>query len=203
MILPKDKSQIRIRPAVLNDAQALLSIYAPYVTNTAISFEWEVPSLEEFQNRIASRMERYPWLVAEQNNSLLGYACTGPFIPRTAYNWEAETTIYLSRDAQGKGIGRMLYEKLEQISKLQNIVSLEACIGWPEIEDEYLTMNSVHFHEHMGYSLIGKFDRCGFKFGYWYSMVWMEKQIGEHLQAPPMVIPFPELMETGVLSFEN
>lgn len=92
---------------------------------------------------------------------------------------------------------------IENISRRQNILSLNACIGYPENDDEHLTKNSVMFHEHMGYSMIGEFHKCGYKFGRWYNMVWMEKMIGEHISVPEKVIKFPdlkreELIQTGL-----
>ena len=91
------------------------------------------------------------------------------------------------------GLGRRLYEAIDVISKAQNILNLNACIGSPETEDEYLTRNSIQFHSHMGYKMVGEFYKCGYKFGRWYNMVWMEKIIGEHPAEPMAVIPFPEL----------
>lgn len=90
------------------------------------------------------------------------------------------------------------YTALGTVSRAQNILSLNACIGYPEKEDDYLALNSVRFHEHMGYSMAGKFHNCGYKFGNWYHMVWMEKQIGEHSSHPAPVIPFSELNYRGV-----
>ena len=82
---------------------------------------------------------------------------------------------------------------MERILKLQNILNLNACIAYPEVEDEYLTKNSVEFHQHLGYELIGEFHKCGYKFNRWYNMVWMEKHIGEHSEEPLPVIPFREM----------
>lgn len=175
------------------DAVALLEIYAPYVEHTAISFEYEVPSAEEFRERIVNRLGKYPYLVAEVDGRMLGYAYTSPFVGRAAYGWSAETTIYLREDCRKMGVGRALYEALEKVSKAQNILNLNACIGYPQEEDEYLTMNSVKFHEHMGYQMVGMFHNSGYKFGRWYHMVWMEKLIGEHKDKPERVIPFREL----------
>lgn len=91
------------------------------------------------------------------------------------------------------GLGRKLYQALEHISKAQHILNLNACIGYPETEDAYLTKNSVQFHAHLGYRLVGEFHKCGYKFGKWYNMVWMEKIIGEHSAVPAPVICFPDL----------
>lgn len=187
------REHIKIRTAVPEDAVALLEIYAPYVEHTAISFEYEVPSVEEFRERIVNRLEKYPYLVAEVDGRMLGYAYTSPFVGRAAYGWSAETTIYLREDCRKMGVGRALYEALEKVSKAQNILNLNACIGYPQEEDEYLTMNSVKFHEHMGYQMVGMFHNSGYKFGRWYHMVWMEKLIGEHKDKPERVIPFREL----------
>ena len=182
-----------IRAATPDDAGALLAIYTPYVTNTAISFECEAPGLSEFQTRIENTLKRYPYLLAERDGEILGYAYTGPFVGRAAYAWAAETTIYLKEGKKKMGIGRALYEALEKVSRAQNILNLNACIGYPEAEDEYLTGNSVQFHGHMGYRMVGEFHKCGYKFGRWYNMVWMEKLLGEHGENPKEVIPFPAL----------
>ncbi len=185
-----------IRAATPDDAGELLAIYTPYVTNTAISFECEVPGLSEFQKRIENTLKRYPYLLAESAGEILGYAYTGPFVGRAAYDWAAETTIYLKTDKKKMGIGRALYEALEKVSRAQNILNLNACIGYPEADDEYLTGNSVQFHGHMGYRMVGEFHKCGYKFGRWYNMVWMEKILGEHGERPEEVIPFPALADS-------
>ena len=185
-----------IRAATPDDAGELLAIYTPYVTNTAISFECEAPELSEFQKRIENTLKRYPYLLAESAGEILGYAYTGPFVGRAAYDWAAETTIYLKENKKRMGIGRALYEALEKVSRAQNILNLNACIGYPEAEDEYLTGNSVQFHAHMGYRMVGEFHKCGYKFGRWYNMVWMEKILGEHREKPEKVIPFPALADS-------
>ena len=172
--------KIIIRNAVPQDARALLDIYGPYVKNTAISFEYEVPSVEEFQKRIENTTKKYPYLIAEEDNQILGYAYAGAFYGRAAYDWSVETTIYLAPGATKKGVGRLLYKSLEEKLKGMGILNLYACIAYPDEEDEYLDKNSALFHEHMGYQKVGEFHKCGYKFGRWYSMIWMEKIIGEH-----------------------
>lgn len=186
-------NNIQIRTASSDDAKALLEIYTPYVEKTAITFEYDIPTLREFENRINRTLKNYPYLVAEQNGELLGYAYTGPFVGRAAYGWSAEVSIYLKETKRKMGIGRRLYDALEQISKSQNILNLNACIGYTETEDEHLTNNSMEFHAHMGYTLVGRFHNSGYKFGRWYDMIWMEKLIGEHSDNPLPVIAFPAL----------
>lgn len=181
---------MHIRAAELRDANALQALYAPYVRKTAITFELEVPSVEEFALRMEQTMKRYPFLVAEENGEILGYAYTGPFKGRAAYDWAVETSIYVNMEKTRCGIGKLLYLSLEEASKTQHILNLNACIASPVVEDEYLTRNSIFFHEHLGYSLVGTFHLCGYKFGRWYDMVWMEKMIGEHLPSPEKVTAF-------------
>ena len=171
---------ISIRSANPEDAKELLKIYAYYVTDTAISFETEVPSKEEFKLRIEEVLKSYPFIVACKDDEILGYAYLHSFVGRKAYELSAETTIYLNPDKKKMGIGKKLYSVLEDIAKAQNITNLYSCIGYVDKEDEYLNNNSAQFHEHMGYRMVGKFENCGHKFGRWYHMVWMEKIIGEH-----------------------
>ena len=171
---------ISIRFAKSEDAKELLKIYAYYVTDTAISFETEVPSEEEFKLRIEEVLKSYPYIVACKDDEILGYAYLHSFVGRKAYELSAETTIYLNPDKKKMGIGKKLYSVLEDIAKAQNITNLYSCIGYVDKEDEYLNNNSVQFHEHIGFRMVGKFENCGHKFGRWYHMVWMEKIIGEH-----------------------
>lgn len=180
-------NKIIIRTASAADAPALLKIYRPYVENTAITFEYDVPSTEEFASRIQHTLRKYPYLVAEEKGTLLGYAYAGPFHERPAYDWAVETSIYVDQSLKHRGIGRRLHDALETALREQGILNMNACIAYPPKEDEHLDKNSVEFHTHMGYRLVGEFHKCGYKFNHWYNMVWMEKLIGEHLtvQEPP------------------
>ena len=184
---------IQIRPAVPADAPALLAIYAPYVAQTAITFESDVPTETEFACRIADTLKKYPYLVAEQDGVPVGYAYAGKFHDRAAYDWSVETSIYVGMEYRRMAVGRKLYEELERILKQQGILNVNACIAYPRQEDEHLTMDSVHFHERLGYRMVGCFHDSGYKFGRWYDMVGMEKMIGEHLSEQPQIIPFSKL----------
>lgn len=186
-------SEINIRNADIIDADRLLKIYAYYVMNTAISFEYEVPSISEFQNRMRDKMKKYPYIVIEKDGIVQGYAYAGAFVGRAAYNWSCETTIYLDHNARKCGLGRKLYEALEAKIKEMGVLNLYACIGYPETEDEYLDKNSAKFHEHLGFTKVGEFHKCGYKFGRWYNMIWMEKIIGEHEAQQPKIKCYPEL----------
>ena len=97
-----------------------------------------------------------------------------------------------------KGIGKKLYKALEKILGMQNIINVDACITYPEQEDEYVTKNSAQDHTHLGYHIVGRFYKSGYKFGRWYDMVWMEKYIGKHEQPPKEIIPFSKLREKEI-----
>ena len=162
---------ISVRDAGIEDADAILEIYDYYVKNTAVSFEITTPSIEEFKNRMKDIMSRYPYLVIEKDGRIEGYAYAHAFVGREAYKWSCEMTIYLAKDSRGMGLGKILYEALEDRLKEMGIINLYACIGEPDKDDEYLTSNSRLFHEHMGYKTVGTFRNCGRKFGRWYSMI--------------------------------
>ncbi|AWI03509.1 GNAT family N-acetyltransferase [Clostridium drakei] len=186
---------VTMRMATKADAKEILNIYKPYVENTAISFEYEVPSVEEFTERINNILKKYPYIVAIDNDQIIGYAYASSFKERVAYDWAVETTIYLSQNCRGKGVGKKLYLALEEILKRQNILNLNACIAYTATDNAYLTNASTYFHEHLGYRKVGCFSKCGYKFENWYDMIWMEKIIGEHSANPKPVIPISELKE--------
>lgn len=184
---------IILRTASPDDAGALLEIYAPYVLNTAITFEYDVPSEEEFSGRIAATLSRYPYIVVQDGGGILGYAYTGVFHQRAAYDHSVETSIYLRTDAHRRGLGRALYGALERLCLAQNVTNLYACIGSPARDSAYLDRNSEQFHAHMGYEPAGRFHACGYKFGEWFDMVYMEKRIAAPCCPQPPFIPFPQL----------
>ena len=187
-------STITVRDAKIEDAARILEIYAYYVEYTVISFEWDVPSLEEFENRMRDIMKKYPYLVIEQDGKIEGYAYAHAFVGRAAYDWSSELTIYLDPNARKGGLGRRLYEELADRLKKMGILNLYACIGEPQGEgDEYLTDNSIRFHEYLGFRRIGVFTRSGYKFGRWYDMSWAEKLLCDPPETPAPVIPFPQL----------
>ncbi len=186
-------SELVIRDAALTDAPALWSIYKPYVEKTVITFETEVPTVEEFGRRIQKVQERYPYLVALLEGRPVGYAYGHPFVGRAAYDWAAELSIYVAENLRQAGVGGQLYAALTDALKKMGVLNLYACIGVPDQEDEYLNFNSAQFHAHLGFKEIGTFHACGYKFNRWYNMIWMGKTIGEHLAKQPPIIPYPQL----------
>lgn len=177
---------MNIRIAAPADARALVEIYAPYVKDTAVSFEYEVPTAEEFANRIRRTLEIYPYLIAEEDDRILGYTYASAFKSRAAYDWSAETTIYVRQDEQRHGIGNALYQALEEQLSRQHICNLCACIAYPNPA-------SISFHRKLGYELTAHFHRSGYKLGAWQDMVWMEKELCPHTVPPLPFVPFPQL----------
>lgn len=171
---------VLIRKAVSQDAEILLDIYRPYVENTAISFEYKAPDIHEFRCRMDNLIEKYPYIAAEEQGQIVGYAYLSAFNERQAYARSVETTIYIRQDCRGMGYGSKLYTALEKMLQEQNFLNMYACIAYTDREDEYLTNASMRFHESMGFKTVGHFHSCGYKFGRWYDMLWMEKFIGEH-----------------------
>lgn len=189
---------VTTRTATPEDVGVLLDIYRPYVEKTAITFEYEVPSVEEFAQRIRKTLKHYPYIILEENGVPKGYAYASRLHERKAYDWAVEASIYVDMDSRKCGYGAVLYSVLEDILKRQNILSINACIAYAPAEDEYLNNNSMEFHEHIGYSMVGRFHQCGYKFSRWYDMIWMEKMLGEHDTHPEEVIDFEKLMQKGV-----
>lgn len=159
-----------IRPATERDVPRILEIYAPYVENTAVSFEYTVPTPAAFTERFLKITARFPWLVWEENGVVLGYAYGSLPFERAAYQWSAAASVYLCAEAQGRGIGKALYAALERLLRLQ---------GYRKVYAVITTANeaSVAFHRAVGYRHTGTMPACGYKFGKWYGTVWMEKEL--------------------------
>ena len=159
-----------IRIAEERDIPAILEIYGPYVLNTTITFEYDVPTREEFTRRFRDITRQFPWLVYEEDGEILGYAYASAPYARAAYAWCAEPSVYLKPEARGRGIGRKLYAALEQILDCQGYQVLYALVTQ---ENEA----SLRFHERCGYRVSVLFPNCGFKFGRWLGVIWMEKRL--------------------------
>jgi phosphinothricin acetyltransferase len=172
---------MKIENVTTDDAGNLLDIYAYYVRETAVSFEYDVPSIGEFKKRIADITAKYPYIKAVNDDGVIvGYAYANTFKDRAAYDWSVETTVYIRNDLRRKGVGKLLYGALEELLRNMGILNMNACIAVTSHEDNHLTNDSVFFHEKSGFQLVGTFHNSGYKFDTWYDMIWMEKMIGEH-----------------------
>lgn len=177
-----------IRIATEQDLPQILSVYAPYVEQTTVSFEYEVPSPDAFRQRFLNITARFPWLVWEENSQILGYAYACAPFERAAYQWCAEPSIYLRQDVRGKGIGRKLYAALEEILRQQGFRLSYAIIT---SENDA----SLAFHSRMGYSHLAFFPDCAWKHGRLLGITWMQKQLNsaEITMNPP--VPFPDFVQ--------
>lgn len=181
------ENKLVIENVTMKDAEELLEIYTPYVKNTAVSFEYEVPSIDEFKNRIDRISDKYPYIKAVVDGNIVGYAYANCFKARKAYDWSVETTIYVKNDLRRMGVGKALYEQLEKSLKAMGILNMNACIAYPACESKYLNDDSYRFHTKMGFELAGHFHNSGYKFNQWFDMIWMEKMIGVHNDYPTNV----------------
>ena len=159
-----------IRTATVADVPAILDIYAPYILHSTATFEYDVPCLRSFTQRFLDITKQFPWLVWEEEGEILGYAYASAPYERAAFSWCAEPSVYLRPEARGRGIGKALYGELEDILKAQGYQVLYALIT-----DENLT--SIRFHESCGYTQKVLFSDCGYKFGRWLGLIWMEKRL--------------------------
>ena len=165
-----ERAGVFIKTVSAEDTQRLLEIYKPYVEETAITFEYEVPSVQEFEKRISNTIERYPYLVAEEDGQVLGYAYASTYYARTAYDWTTELSIYLNEDARGRGLGSQLYGALEEELEKRGFLRFLACIAIPNEA-------SIAMHEKRGYIQVAHFPKVGYKFEQWHDIVWMQKTI--------------------------
>ena len=159
-----------IRIAKESDVPEILAIYAPYIETSTATFEYDVPCLRSFTQRFLTITEKFPWLVWEEDGKILGYAYASAPYERAAFSWCAEPSVYLRPAATGRGIGKKLYAALERILKEQGYQVLYALIT-----DE--NEGSLAFHEACGYIHKVHFSDCGYKFGRWLGLVWMEKRL--------------------------
>ena len=170
-------SNLIIRDTKIQDAKSLVEIYAPYVKNTAVSFEYKVPSVEEFEERIRHITEKYPYIVCLKNDTIVGYAYASAYSSREAYAWTATSSIYIDKDFRRQGAGSLLYKELEDRLRKLGIVNLLAGVAYTEAEDKYLTKDSYNFHIKMGYEKVAHMKGIGKKFDHWYDLIWLQKKL--------------------------
>lgn len=183
-----EKNMLRI--ARREDVPEMLAIYGPYVLRSTATFEYEVPSLEEFYRRYDTFTRQFPWLVWEENGVIGGYAYASAPYSRPAYAWCAEPTVYLRPEVRGKGVGTRLYRALEAILKKQGYQIIYALVCE---ENE----TSQRFHEKLGYEKRAFFPNCGCKFGRWMGLYWMEKRLSEVKTPNEFPIPWPSIVQSA------
>ena len=172
-----------IRIAKPEDASAILDIYAPYIRNTSLTFETEVPTIIDFANRIGQYLENWPWLVYENNGKIVGYAYASRYRERTAYQWSIECSVYVHDDHFRTGVARNLYTKLFALLKAQGFTTVYAVINLPNDR-------SVAFHESMGFHYFATYEKVGYKLGKWKNVGWWQLQLNDYTDEPPAPIKF-------------
>lgn len=181
---------MNLRMARPEDARALLEIYRPYIATT-VTFEYVCPSLEEFEGRIAHTLERYPYLVLEEEGRPLGYAYAHPLAQRAAYGWSAELSIYLAQDTRGRGLGEKLYGALMELLSLQGVRTACALVTSPN-------PHSQAFHEKLGFVRTGLQEQVGYKNGRWLDLFFYQKAIGPYDREPEPVRTLRELPQGDI-----
>lgn len=159
-----------IRDARRSDVPAMLAIYAPFVEHTAVSFEYDVPTEAEFARRLEEHQAAFPWLVCEENGRVMGYAYAGRAFERAAYGWNAEISCYLAPELRGRGVGRRLYARIEEILTRLGYYKLFAVVTSANAP-------SVAFHRALGFRDAACFRNVGYKQGGWYDVLWLEKTL--------------------------
>lgn len=159
-----------IRDARRSDVPAMLAIYAPFVEHTAVSFEYDVPTEAEFARRLEEHQAAFPWLVCEENGRVMGYAYAGRAFERAAYGWNAEISCYLAPELRGRGVGRRLYARIEEILTRLGYYKLFAVVTSANAP-------SVAFHRALGFRDAACFRIVGYKQGGWYDVLWLEKTL--------------------------
>ncbi len=169
-------NEFTIREVRLEDAARLAEIYSFYVLKTAVSFECSAPTVEEFEDRIRQTVEKYPYLVCEADNKIVGFAYAGEYNACDSYESTATVSIYLDRFYRRLGIGTALYDTLEKRLHDIGIVNIMAGVAYRKREDIYLTHESYKFHLKMGYSPVTRMKSVGKKFDRCYDLLWMQKK---------------------------
>lgn len=180
------------REAVREDVPAMLAIYAPYVLNTAVSFEYDVPTPEVFSARFEKITARFPWLVCEEDGQVIGYAYASPAFERAAYQWDADFSVYVAPHGHHRGIGRMFYALLEDILKQQGYHNIYALVSG-------VNNASQAFHRAVGYELMTVMPKTGYKLGAWHDMCWFHKRLCPPEAPAHAPVPFTQDMLTEAL----
>lgn len=177
---------IKIRMANESDSEEILGIYAPYIKNTVITFEYDIPTIDEFKSRIRKISKDYPYLVCTLNDKIIGYAYSYRHKERAAYKWNVELSVYINNAYLNYGIGKAFYTALIEISKLQNIQNIYGGVTCNNI-------NSEKLHEYFGFKKLGVYHNTGYKFGKWHDVAWFEKSINEYYGDPKPLLSIKEI----------
>lgn len=178
--------EVTIRPAELTDAEEMLAIYTPYVTESTVSSEYDAPSIEEFRRRITTYTARFPWLVCRINGTVAGYGYASPHRSRAGYQWSAETSIYVAPGFHRCGVASAIYRAIFSLLVRQGYYNIFVGITSPN-------ERSIKFHTALGFVISGAYQDSMYKFGQWRDVIWMAKSLRPHDIAPAPTVPFPQI----------
>jgi phosphinothricin acetyltransferase len=184
---------ITIRFATLADAPDILAIYGSYIQETTITFEYEVPTVAEFTDRIRTIQQQLPYLVAETDGRVVGYAYASRHNERMAYQWSANVSVYIHPDSHRQGIARQLYTRLFDLLRQQGYYNVYAGITLPNLKSEGL-------HLAMGFGLVGVYTNVGYKFGAWHDVAWLQMALRPYELNPSPPISTTELIRKQIIS---
>jgi L-amino acid N-acyltransferase YncA len=177
---------MELRQALEADAEEILGIYGHYIRDTAITFEYVVPSPDEFRSRIRGIASDYPYLVCLEGGKVIAYGYAHRHMERAAYQWNAELSIYIDRSRLRRGVGRTLHSALVDILLMQNVRNVYGGVTLPN-------GNSMGLLESLGFTSVGVYHSTGYKCGAWHDVAWFEKAIGDHGVDPAPFIPLREI----------
>lgn len=175
-----------MRFAEKSDAEAILKIYAPYVINTSITFEYDIPTIEEVRTKMEKIKENYPYIVCESYKQIIGYAYANNYMEGDAYNWNVELSIYVDKRYNHKGIGKGLYTCILEILAHQNVKNVYARITTPN-------HNSMRLHEFFGFKKLGFYPNCIYKLGRWHNINLMGRNLGNYKEYPKAFIKIKDI----------
>lgn len=170
-------AETTIRFATIEDAEAILAIYAEYIVNTGVTFEIEVPTIEQFRERMRGITEQFPWLVCEVDGEIVGYAYGSKHGERAAYRWSADLSVYINEKFHRRGIASALYRVVMELLRLQGYYTVYAGVSTPNEKSEA-------FHTAFGFRRLGEFKNVGYKLGMWRGVAWYEMPLAEYVAEP-------------------
>jgi L-amino acid N-acyltransferase YncA len=179
-----------IRLALHEDAEQIAAIYAPFCTDTAVSFENVAPTATEMAERIRKITERLPWLVLDDDGRIAGYVYASPHRERAAYRWAVDVAAYVSPDYRRRGVGSALYAALFRVLAIQGYFKTYAGVTLPNPASERL-------HESIGFQRIGEYRGVGYKFGKWHDVRWYQRSLQPERPDPPPALPLTEVLQTA------
>ncbi len=190
------KREFSFRLAVPEDAAQMLDIYSRYVTETAVTFEYDVPTVTEFENRIRKISERFPWIVCETDGRIVGYAYASEYRERAAFRWSCELSVYVADVFQRHGIGKVLYRVLLDVLRLQGYRTAVACVTYPNAVSDA-------FHRGLGFEYTGLFPNVGYKLGRWWGISWYQFALTGYSSFPASPIPIIDVSATDIEKILN